>query len=167
MFQCCLAGPRGELISKEVKNKCSRSAPECGSLIALKLRPLFVTLSFSQLPIPSQTPFHNYSLQVTTLLLPELKSLYDILSQKMSIHMTSWGSLQQPQNKSFGLHSLVLASLKRRIKKGSSVVPDEEEGLHLGHFIPLETDPVWKGLFASTGVEDRALLLSLVDSVAG
>lgn len=56
---------------------------------------------------------------------------------------------------------------KWRTEMGNSVVPDGEQGFHLGNFISLRTWPSLerKIYFTSTGVQGRALLLSLVVSV--
>lgn len=135
MFQCCMASRRGELISKEVKNKCSRmwliNSTKATTFICY---PLLNSPSLSKLPSIS-TPFKwqlyfylNWNVYIT----------YSVKNEH------SYDKLKQPTaipEQEFGLQSLVLANLKWRIKKGSSVVPDEEKGLHLGYFIPLRNWP--------------------------
>lgn len=53
-----------------------------------------------------------------------------------------------------------------RSEKGNSVVPDGEQGFHLGDLFSLRNWPCLerKIYFPSAGVQDRALLLSPVDS---
>lgn len=58
----------GEFILKEVNSKCYKQI--CLGNVAHQITKA-VTL-FSQLPTHPQTPFHIYSLQVVTVLLPEL-----------------------------------------------------------------------------------------------